>query len=646
MNVRNMARSVMEFMKTPVAEWKVWTVANAVKEGYKVSGWVFKSVSIISKNIAMVPWVVKDRDGNIIKGHPITLLLENPNKAFSKQDFFELLSSWLQLSGEAYVKQITVNGVTKELWPISPDRITPVASNDPLELIGAYETKDSKGNLIRSEDFTPENIISFRFLDPADPIRGVGPLQVAAKAVDIDQEQLNWNKAAMQNRGIVDGVFTFKKDLDKAKWSTYKQAIKEMFGGKRDIGVIGSEATYQRLSLTPAEMDFITSRKFNREEIFIVFGVPPQLAGAQEVSTYNNFSTARVVFWETTLTPILDDLKNTLNKALSDQLGEYHIDYDLTGIPALKKDQKEKAETAKIYSDMGVPMKQLNEMFSLGVPEYDGWDKSIIKVVQATNNTDNSENRGSKALMLKKLEMRSIDADIAKREELAVKNKSKLTKALKEQQDAVFKAIDEKRDIAGTLSENSETLSDSLSDIYMDTAFIFAGTVLVDERGTPVDFETRAIPRNLQQTIEEFITIENTILTELSLINASTVDIILKAAIDAEEEGKTVTQIQQAILDSGTFSPERALRIARTTVGTAQSIGQMAGAIEAGATKKTWHDSNFDVRSEHSNRDGETIGMDERFSSQFPDYPAPRWPLDQNIAPADRINCRCAMSFS
>ena len=92
-------------------------------------------------------------------------------------------------------------------------------------------------------------------------------------------------------------------------------------------------------------------------------------------------------------------------------------------------------------------------------------------------------------------------------------------------------------------------------------------------------------------------------------------------------------------------SPARALRIARTTGGTAQSIGQVAGALSVGATKKVWRDSNFEVREEHLARDGETVSIDDRFSRQFPDGSAPRWPLDQNTAAADRINCRCSMTF-
>lgn len=637
-----MASSVVEQYRTPAAAWTNWTTRKAVSEGYRVSGWVFRAVSMISRNVASVPWHVETKDGEIVIDHPITQLLRNPNPSFSRQDFFELLSAWQQLSGEAYTKMIFDSNGVAELWPVSPDRIAPIASKDQYALISAYEIIDEKGKKVTSPEYTPENVISFRFIDPSNPIKGIGPLQVAAKAVDIDVDQQDWNKSAMQNRGILDGVFTFDRDLDPTSYNTIKQKIKELFAGKnnaRDIGVIGSNAKYQRLSLTPAEMDFITSRKFNREEIFIIFGVPPQLAGAQESSTYNNFSTSMRIFWELTLIPILDDLNDTLNHALKDYIQDgYRIGYDVSGINALKQDQKETADIAKIYSDMGVPVSVINERLSLGITEYDGWDKSRVMQPQVA-----TEKRGAGALMLKKFEQRNIQQEIDKKEAMAKKQSSMFHKALVDQQAAVFAAMENKEDIAGVLSNNSDSMEAAIETSYKTSAYTFSGSVLVDERGANVDFETRKIDPNISGMIDNLLEQEGIILTELSLINKTTVNLILEAVLNGEEEGQTVNEMQQALIDIGAFSPERALRIARTTVGTAQSIGQVVGFKSAGATHKTWIDSNFEVRPEHIARDGEKVGIDERFSSQFAGYPAPRWPLDQNIAPGDRVNCRCSM---
>ena len=386
-----MAKADVDYMKTPKAEWTEWTTKNAVKNGYAASGWVYRAVSLISGHISSIPWsVVNSTTGEKLADHPITTLLAHPNPEFSRMDFFELISSWQQLSGEAYIKKVEgADGQTAEIWPISPDRIAPIEGQGS-KLIEGYEILNEKGVKVKSSEYTTENTISVRFLDPANPCRGIGPLQVAAKSVDIDLDQLSWNKAAMQNRGVLDGVFTFDRTLDATAYDTVKKKIKELFSGPknaRDIGVIGSNAKYQRLSLTPAEMDFITSRRFNREEIFIIFGIPPQLAGVQDASTYNNYATSMRIFWELTLIPILDDIKDTFNFAFADELDAgTEIGYDVSSIPALKQTHREKGEISRMYHTMGVPVSALNDMFQLGIPEYEGWDISTV--------TQNEKERG------------------------------------------------------------------------------------------------------------------------------------------------------------------------------------------------------------------------------------------------------------
>lgn len=649
-----MASSDISRMHMPQATWTDWTIRKAVKEGYKVSGWVYRAVTMIAKNGASVPWVVVDKEGVIVPNHPLSITLNRPNKHFSRQDFFELLLSWQQLAGRGFAKKVLVKNLTAELWPISPDRIAPVASKDAGKLIDGYEIIDSKGARKKSSEYTEDNVLHFKLLDPADPLEGISPLQAVARAVDIDVEQQKWNKSAMQNRGVLDGIFSFDRDIDPTLFDTYRAKLKEMFGGEanaRGPGVIGSNAKYQQLSLSPAEMDFLNSRKFNRDEIFIIFGVPPQLAGVQDSSTYNNYAVSMRIFWESTVIPALFDLANTFNMSFYEELkkGEYRVQPDLTNVMALKENEDEKAKTGKVYFDMGVPVSTINDKFSLGIKEYKGWDKpwgGAKPTINSGKESSEVTEEDRKKFKLATNEQRNIQNEIDKKEDIAsTVSKTSLSTALGIQQDAVFEALDEGRDIQSAITETQEMLSDTLTAIYENAANIFAGSVIIDSRGHSLNFEKRGFDPNIETAITEFLSMENIILTELGLINATTVSNILDYIIDGESEGKSIADIKQAIMDSGTFSPERALRIARTTVGNAQSIGQMVGAIEAGATKKVWVDSGFEVREEHVARNGEKVGVNERFSSQFPGHLAPRWPVDQQSAAADRINCRCSMTF-
>jgi HK97 family phage portal protein len=640
MNRRNMAASEPTIMQMPQATWSDWTVHKSVKDGLKSCGWVYRAISMIAENAAGVPWVVYDKDGQALWDHPISLMLDRPNPQLSRKDVFELLVTWQQLTGMAYLKRVIVGGRTTELWPISPDRIAPIASREPGQLISGYEIVAESGAKINGgEDFSVDNIVQFKLIDPANPILGIGPLAAAARAVDTDVEQQAWNKSAMQNRGVLDGIFSFDRDLDRNTFDTIRKMLKEMFSGSRNArapGVIGSNAKYQQLSITPAEMDFLNSRKFNREEIFIIFGVPPQLAGVQDSSTYNNYSASMRIFWESTIIPLLDDMKDTFNHVMAKELGGYWIGYDTSNVRALAETEKERAETAKVFFDMGVPMSVLNDKFELGIAEYEGWDQSQL------NKPVTSAPEPMRALTL--IENRSIDDDVKKKESLSQQAAATFAKLLTKQQARIFSALDNKQDIAATVAEDREDWVNAMTELGIDTAMAFAGTVAKRSSGFEQRMTEAELDDVLYDAISSFFTEQDLVLVSLSLIEQATVNEILAQVQDGIAEGKNMKDIKQAIQDAGLFSPERALRIARTETATAASSGQFVAAAEAGAQYKVWVTSGFEVRDAHVARSGEKVGLYEYFSASGGGLP-PFFPGDPRIPAADRINCRCSMTF-
>ncbi len=656
---RNMASSNTYLFSLGQAIWSNWTVAKAVKEGYKASGWVYRAVSIIARNGASMPWVVYDGEGEVVKEHPLAAVLAKPNPQFSRQDLFELLLSWGQLAGNGYIHRVKSGNRTMELWPISPDRLSPVPAKEQGKLIAGYTTQ--QGGKRISAEYTIDNIVHFKLLDPSNPITGISPLEAAAKAVDTDTEQQNWNKSAMQNRGVMDGVFTFDQDLTESQFDFIKAKIQERFSGARNArvpGIVGSKAKYQRLSITPAEMDFLESRKFNREEIFIIFGVPPQLAGAQDSSTYNNFATSKRIFWENTLIPLLDDMADTFNMAFADELQEgYRIGYDVSDVTALRENEDEKSKTAKQYWEMGVPVSMLNDKMGLGLSEYEGWDKpwsggKAPYVNAAGNALDTDGTIKAEASRSERrhwhlipTENRNYEDEQARRDEQAEGwVKDTFIKLLDEQREAVFKALERNEDPSEIIKADHDNWLKAMRKMATTIAYDFAGTVVVGERGAKPSMETRDTANTvLDELITAYLITENIMLEDLSHLEATTAAAIIEQVADAVANNATTQQLQQAIIDTGIYNETRALMLARTLAGTAASIGQMAGGKAAGATIKEWMNSGFEVRDIHITRGGEQVDIDDKFSDQG--YGAPRYPLDPNLQPADRVNCRCSMVF-
>lgn len=646
MEQRTSLASAYEF-SVGSANWNNWSVDKAVKHGFTASGWVYAAVSKIAKTASSVPWVVYNKDGEAQWEHPLSKLFAIPNPVFSGQDNMELIISWLELTGRAYLHRVRVGSQTRELWPVSPDRLEPVAGTGTTDLISSYKLDKKTAGAPKVED-----VVYFRFFDPSNPIGGIGPLQAAAKAVDIDVEQQEWNKAAMENRGVLDGVFTIKQPLDPKQADTLWERIKERYTGKRNSRVpalFNGDVGYTRTAMTPVEADFQESRRWNRDEILAILGVPAILVGAMEQTTYNNYESSLKILWKNTNIPLLDDVKDTFNHAFRDELkeGEW-IGYDLSGVSALRDDEDAKARTALSFWRMGVPVSELNEKYDLGLTAYPKWDQPwggrTVGVGNAQDAQAAQDPLTNSAPRPRLREFRNIDAELAKRDAVSDgEMKSAFAAILDSEQKKLFAHLDAHGSVDASLKDGIKPLIEAGASEWTDAIDKFARKNVAEFAGQIVegrDAKTQTLSDYIAAAIKQYIDDEKFVLLEVTGILETTIDAILLHVESGVSNGSSMATVQQAIIDSGIFDEARALRIARTEAGSAQSIGQLAAGTAAGATKKTWTTAGFGVRDLHQARAGVAVPIDGTWDNGI------RFPLDPMAPAADRINCRCSMTFS
>jgi len=674
MERRNMAFSEILREKMPRPSWTNWTVKKAVKEGLRSSVWIFRSFGLITGCAASVPLRVVDKDSlEPVENHKLSTLLEMPNTQISRKDCMSLIYNWLLLSGLAYFykgKLVQKGKVPTELWPFSPDRLAPVRSRQIDLMIEGYVKAEKKSQGAPSIDFLPEQIIPFRIMDPANPLLGISPLFAAARIIDTDTEMQKFNKAAMQNRGVVDGFISFKQPMAQTSLDTQVEAWDERHGGSdnaRRVAFLAGEAEYHRMSMTPAESDFGKSRKDNRDEILSACGTPPQLVGALEASTMDNYRTSETIHWRNTIVPLIDIVAIQLAFSFRVQgllKDNETIAGDYSNVQALQQNFKEKTAAAEKLFKIGTPVKTINDMLKLGIDEFEGWGLPYngrdVKINPATGNptqvekpTEGGEggdgskvDENKRTWMLKPFQTRDIRAEAFDREEMASKRSKAFSKILRQELKVVEDVLDESPNPLTTLRmmfqeedpfESQEVWVKELTRTAKDAAM---------GGGKSIVIQARAFEDELATAIDTALEKERTVLLDYTAIHTYTIDKILEQVQDGLNEGLAMNDIKAALVDTGAFSPERALRIARTTVGTASSMGQLAAGQMSGATHKTWRTAGSEVRELHQTRDGERVPINEEFTRAVSSTGAyPRYPLDPNLGPEDRINCRCSMDF-
>ena len=362
-----------------VATWSDWNTEKAIREGFKSSVPVFACIKKRYDAITSLPLVVQTFQADEWTpqpNHPLQILLDNPNPQMSSSELLRFMMTHLDLGGNAYWHKVRggQNGQPQELWPLAPYPVTVGLAGD-----GTVTYYQIGSRMMR---YVQEDICHFMFVDPDNQYQGQAPLMAAGKAVDVDNSAQSFQKVSMQNRGVPDYVLSFDAELTEDQAKQAKDMITDRTGpGSAREPIVTSKATVKQLALTPVEMDFMQTRRFSREEVCSVYGVPSALIAEMGQVNLANSETARRLFWLDTVIPLMDDIVSVLNRSIAREYGnsnELRITYDTSNVAALQENYSEKVANAQKLWAMGVPFNTINQRLELGFDDIDNGDVGYI----------------------------------------------------------------------------------------------------------------------------------------------------------------------------------------------------------------------------------------------------------------------------
>jgi HK97 family phage portal protein len=371
------ALMVQQQGRTP--KFNNWNTELAIAEGYKNSTWVYACVKLRSNAVSSVPWVAQRKvaqdQWQAEPNSDLQKLLDRPNPDMDRALFFKYIVQHLDLSGNSFISKVRAGqgNEPKELWPLMPTQIEVIAGD--IRLIKEYIYKGAGRKSI-----PPEDMLQFLYPDPSNMYFGMSPLMSAGQAVDIDNEAERFQKSSLENRGLADIHFEVPPDATAEQVSRLREIFQEQQSGPRNARrALFSSAKATPLNVSAAELDFIESRKFVRDEICSAYGVPPPMVGNYEKATLANIETARQIFWRDTIVPLLDELETKLNLSLAVDFGpEWRIKYDISGITALQENFSEKVTNAQQLFSLGVPFNEINSKLKLGFEDMAGGDVGYL----------------------------------------------------------------------------------------------------------------------------------------------------------------------------------------------------------------------------------------------------------------------------
>lgn len=372
------------FSVSATTEQRIDSYADYAKV-YEVYSWVRRAVGIIVDATSTLPVNVLDANNKAIPAHPLTQLLQHGNDA---QTMAEIASLWtinMMLAGESFLEVVNdTRSRPVELWNRRPDYIgvIPDANRQDFPKAAGYRYGAPE---VAERTIEPERMIHSRFMNPLNDWRGIAPIAAAREGIIIDLYSQQWSKNFLRNNARPDFALVAPQGVTSSERERYLSEFTRRNQGNQHLPIVLEEGVtdIKTFSFAPKDIEWLAQRKYSREEVATVFGIPEEILGFGR-DTFENYRTAWEVTWTLTLLPLLrrrDSALTTHFRRYTKWLKETErIETDVSSIDVLNEDMLPKAQVAEKFWAMGVPWNILDERLGLGigvVPGGDvGWGKA------------------------------------------------------------------------------------------------------------------------------------------------------------------------------------------------------------------------------------------------------------------------------
>lgn len=341
------------------AAWSNRNYKSFAEEGYQKNVVAYRSIARVSEAVASVRWTVWRGDVELTD-HPIIELLERPNPMQSGAEFFQALTGFLMIAGNSYVERVRVGSDIREMYPLRPDRMKVIPSNNGFAQ--AYQFCGANSKTVKWEvdpKTLQSDILHLKTFNPTDDWYGLAPIEAGAFAIDQHNESMQWMQALLQNSARPSGALATKddKELSDEAFARLKAQIEQQYSGAKNAGrpmLLEGGLNWQQMGLSPTDVGIIEAKYSASRDVCLAFGVPPQLLGIPGDNTYANYAEARLAFWEDTILPLISRIAGDLNGWLAPLYGDIEIRPDLDQIPAIVDKRKTLWDMADKSTDLTI----------------------------------------------------------------------------------------------------------------------------------------------------------------------------------------------------------------------------------------------------------------------------------------------------
>lgn len=259
---------------------------NIMEQMEAYQGWVGDCVSLIAERVASIPLRLYDKNDQLIDSHPFYDLLQHVNPDITGFMLKELISTYLDLTGECYILIVKDKlGIPREFYFLRPDKVNPVIKDS---VINHFKYRKDIG---REIIYNREDILYFRYPNPIDPYRGASPIQRKAYAYDTDLYNTIYQLNIFRNGAHLKGVLETETNLDEGQAKRYLNLFEETYGGTANAhktGILVGGMQYKNIGISNKDMEFMLLANWTMRQLASAYHTPPQKLSHPEQTNLAN----------------------------------------------------------------------------------------------------------------------------------------------------------------------------------------------------------------------------------------------------------------------------------------------------------------------------------------------------------------------
>lgn len=290
-------------------------------------GTLFAIVDRTSNATALVDWKLyrkaksgRDEDRVEVTSHAALDLWNKPNPFMPRQEFVESSTQHYDLTGETEWVIARRPGVSipLEMWPVRPDRMTPVPDRERFLKGWIYTSPD--GEQIPLE---LDQVIQLRRPNPMDPYRGLSPILSILPDLDTSRYAAEWSRAFFINSAQPGGILQFDQRLSDSQFDELRDRWAEQHKGVANAHRVAilEQGKWIDRTISQRDMQFVELRGATADRVREAYGISKTAIGDFEDINRASALAAKSWFAEQQTVPRLERIKAALNFELLPMYG-------------------------------------------------------------------------------------------------------------------------------------------------------------------------------------------------------------------------------------------------------------------------------------------------------------------------------------